>query len=280
MKIKVNELIALFEKMFKEHWSYVWGSAKKGCVDCSGAFVYAYKTLKNLSIYHGSNKIARQYVGELQSIDKAKAGYAAFKWKKNGAPSKYTDGKGNFYHIGLVDNTGKYVLNAKSTSAGFSRDPISSWHYVAPLKAVDYTDVDSNITTEVEDVAVLCQAIVNTKSGSLNFRNAPNGTKIGTISKGVIVDVLNNSGEWWNVRYNGKTGYVSKNYLFVTYKVKVTANTLRIRSGAGTNYSIVGTIKDKGVYTIIKEADGKGATKWGQLKSKKGYISLDYCEKI
>lgn len=280
MKIKASELIALFEKMYKEHWSYIWGSAKKGCVDCSGAFVYAYKTLKNLKIYHGSNSIARNYVGELQPISNAKAGWAAFKWKKNGAPSKYTDSKGNFYHIGLVDNTGKYVLNAKSTSDGFSKDPIDSWHYVAPLKAVDYTEVNTNTTTEVEDAAVLRQAIVNTKSGSLNFRNAPNGTKIGTIPKGAIVDVLNDSGEWWNIRYNSKIGYASKYYLFALYKVQITANTLRIREGAGTNHSIVGTIKDKGIYTIIKEADGKGATKWGLLKSKAGWISLDFAKKI
>ena len=278
MKIKANELIALFEKMYKEHWSYIWGSAKKGCVDCSGAFVYAYKQF-GLKIYHGSNSIARNYVGELQPISNAKAGWAAFKWKKNGAPSKYTDGKGNFYHIGLVDNTGKYVLNAKGTKSGFCKDPIDSWHYVAPLKAVDYTEIDSNTTTEIEDVAVLCQAIVNTQRDPLNLRNVPNGTKIAKIPKGATVDVLNNNGEWWNVRYNGKIGYASKNYLFVPYRVKVTANTLRIRSGAGTNYSIVGTIKDKGIYTIIKEADGKGAAKWGQLKSKKGYISLDYCKK-
>ena len=279
MKIKANELITLFKKMYKEHWSYIWGSAKKGCVDCSGAFVYAYKQF-DLKIYHGSNSIARNYVGELQPISNAKAGWAAFKWKKNGAPSKYTDGKGNFYHIGLVDETGKYVLNAKSTSAGFSKDPIGSWHYVAPLKAVDYTEIDSNTTTEVEDVGVLCQAIVNTKSGSLNFRDTPNGTKIGTIPKGAIVDVLNNSGEWWNVRYNNIIGYVSKHYLFTLYKVQITANALRIRKGAGTNHSIVGTIKDKGVYTIIKEADGKGATKWGLLKSKAGWISLDFAKRI
>ena len=277
MKIKVKEIMEIFEKMYKEHWSYVWGSAKKRCVDCSGAFVYAYKQFDK-KIYHGSNSIARNYVGTLQSIDKAKPGYAAFKWKKNGAPSKYTDNKGNFYHIGLVDNTGKYVLNAKSTSAGFSRDSISSWHYVAPLNSVDYTESSVNNTTANTDA--ICQAIVNTKSGALNLRKLPNGARIAKIPKGMVIDVLSNNQDWWQVRYNGNVGYVDKSYLFVLYKVQVTANTLRIRQGAGTNYSIVGSIKDKGVYTIIGEADGKGATKWGLLESKKGYISLDYCNKV
>lgn len=67
---------------------------------------------------------------------------------------------------------------------------------------------------------------------------------------------------------------------FIAYKVKVTASSLNIRSGAGTNYKKVGTIKDKGTYTIVAESAGKGATKWGKLKSGAGWISLDYCKKV
>lgn len=64
------------------------------------------------------------------------------------------------------------------------------------------------------------------------------------------------------------------------YLVKVTAKVLNIRQGAGTNYSIVGQIKDKGTYTIVDEKDGKGAKKWGKLKSGAGWISLDYTRKL
>ena len=67
---------------------------------------------------------------------------------------------------------------------------------------------------------------------------------------------------------------------FKSYKVKVTASALNIRKGAGTNYGINGVITDKGVYTIVDEAKGKGATKWGKLKSGVGWISLDYCKKV
>ena len=35
-----------------------------------------------------------------------------------------------------------------------------------------------------------------------------------------------------------------------------------------------------GAYTIIAESDGPGALKWGQLKSKEGWIALDYAKKI
>lgn len=64
------------------------------------------------------------------------------------------------------------------------------------------------------------------------------------------------------------------------YLVKVTANVLNIRAGAGTNYAVSGQIKDKGTYTIVAESDGQGASKWGKLKSGAGWISLDYVEKI
>lgn len=64
------------------------------------------------------------------------------------------------------------------------------------------------------------------------------------------------------------------------YLVRVTASVLNIRSGPGTNYKTTGQIKDKGVYTIVEESTGTGATKWGKLKSGAGWISLDYAKRV
>ncbi|MEE1074297.1 MAG: peptidoglycan recognition family protein [Acutalibacteraceae bacterium] len=64
------------------------------------------------------------------------------------------------------------------------------------------------------------------------------------------------------------------------YRVKVITDTLNIRKDAGTNNAIVGCITDNGVYTIVAEKSGKGATLWGKLKSGAGWISLDYTKKI
>lgn len=66
----------------------------------------------------------------------------------------------------------------------------------------------------------------------------------------------------------------------IAYLVKVTARTLNIREGAGTNTKIVGCITDNGVYTIIREKAGPGAALWGKLKSGAGWISLDYTAKL
>ena len=66
---------------------------------------------------------------------------------------------------------------------------------------------------------------------------------------------------------------------FTPYRVRVSISNLRIRKGAGTNTQNMGYIKP-GVYTIVEERNGTGATKWGKLKSGAGWISLDYCKKV
>lgn len=63
------------------------------------------------------------------------------------------------------------------------------------------------------------------------------------------------------------------------YLVRVTATDLNIRAAAGTNSASKGYIKP-GVYTIVAEADGPGASKWGKLKSGAGWIALDFATKL
>ena len=66
----------------------------------------------------------------------------------------------------------------------------------------------------------------------------------------------------------------------VSYRVRVGIKNLNIRKGPGTNYDKTGKYTGIGVFTIVAEADGEGATKWGKLKSGAGWISLDYGKKI
>lgn len=47
--IPAAELIALFNRMYTEHWAYKWGAAQTGCVDCAGAFVWAYRQNRNIN---------------------------------------------------------------------------------------------------------------------------------------------------------------------------------------------------------------------------------------
>ena len=63
------------------------------------------------------------------------------------------------------------------------------------------------------------------------------------------------------------------------FKVKVTADVLNIRAGAGLKYDVVGSITDKGTYTIVETKSADDLT-WGKLKSGAGWISLYYTKKV
>lgn len=71
---------------------------------------------------------------------------------------------------------------------------------------------------------------------------------------------------------------------FTPYCVRVVISDLNIRKGPGTNYGIVGKYTGKGVFTIVEETSGTGATKWGLLRAyqagRNGWISLDYAAKL
>lgn len=77
-----------------------------------------------------------------------------------------------------------------------------------------------------------------------------------------------------------ENGQVVYPVTFKSYLVRVTTDVLNIRKGPGTNYGTNGSIKNRGVYTIVEEANGTGATKWGKLKSGAGWISLDYVKRV
>ena len=66
---------------------------------------------------------------------------------------------------------------------------------------------------------------------------------------------------------------------FEPYLVRIRIDDLNMRQGPSTNYKSNG-YTGKGVFTIVEESDGKGASKWGKLKSGAGWVSLDYCTKI
>ena len=58
---------------------------------------------------------------------------------------------------------------------------------------------------------------------------------------------------------------------------------LFIRKGPGTDKAKIGKCTGVGTFTIVEEAEGKGASKWGLLKAyqngRNGWVSLDYAKK-
>ncbi len=71
---------------------------------------------------------------------------------------------------------------------------------------------------------------------------------------------------------------------FKPYLVRVSIPDLNIRKGPSTDHAKTGKYTGVGAFTIVEEADGKGASRWGLLKSyqngRNGWVSLDYAKKV
>lgn len=134
---------------------------------------------------------------------------------------------------------------------------------------------------------VIATKQVNTPGDTLNVRSGASHTakKLGQLKHGSKVDVYEKATNgWMRIKQDKLTGWVNGGFLIdVTkeYKVKITANSLNVRSGAGTNYKVNCTVHKDEVYTIVEEVMND-TTKWGKLKSGEGWISLNtkYSKKV
>lgn len=221
--VSASDLISVFQTMYREHWPYVWGAAEKGCVDCSGAFVYAFG-LYGIKYPHGSNAIARRFiVGDMVPLGLAEPGMAVFKYKTPGEsgynlPEKYQKGGASYngllydyYHIGLVDEDPDYVLNAKGTNYGFCRDRLTKkngWDCAAYLADVEYGG-----ESKMEMAKVVLPA--GSSGSTVNMRRTPSRSSdiITKVPVGADVTVNSDAGQWCQITYGDKTGYMMSNYL-------------------------------------------------------------------
>lgn len=121
-------------------------------------------------------------------------------------------------------------------------------------------------------------ATVNVRSGAgTNYR------VVTCVSKGKSVTTNGTSGNWTKVTANGKTGYISSKYLKATSSSSTTqpttgttvysTTTLNVRSGPGTSYSIITSMK-KGQSAVKTGVSGS----WYKVSvnGKTGYVSSKY----
>lgn len=163
--IDVSHLISDFEDCLG--WPYRSpGGTGRDCsesgIDCSGMFVRAF-ALQGAKIAHGSNTIWREYLsdkGKISSEGDLIPGMAVFKWNAN-TPAKFSDGLGDYQHIGLVTSTHPLRIVHASTTGMIVRADSSLgrkegrylWQYWGRLKEVQYTAsaADAKATTTVSD---------------------------------------------------------------------------------------------------------------------------------
>ena len=156
-------------------------------------------------------------------------------------------------------------------------------------------ETNGDAETEKPPVSVNKKGVVKVNS-ALNMRSGPgsNYGVIGTLRNNDEVEIIKEVDGWYEIKFNGKVGYVSSQYIKVVdnesseekpvepEKPSVSVNkkgvvkvnsALNMRSGPGSNYGVIGTLRNNDEVEIIKEVDG-----WYEIKfnGKVGYVSSQY----
>ncbi len=208
--------------------------------------------------------------GALNVRSGAGTGYSVIGSLSNGAKVEIVETSGSWYKIkygsgyGYVSKDYVTVSSSSNSNNGSTSNSGSS----------------NTTTTQSGTIKV---------SGSLNVRSGA-GTSysvIGSLSNGAKVEIVETSGSWYKIKYGSGYGYVSKDYVTVSSSssnsgssssttqsgtIKV-SGALNVRSGAGTSYSVIGSLSN-GANVEIVETSGS----WYKIKygSGYGYVSKDY----
>ncbi|WP_416420375.1 SH3 domain-containing protein [Priestia aryabhattai] len=169
---------------------------------------------------------------------------------------------GSWYKINYNGRTG-YVSSDYVQASGTTMAPTTP-----PAESTTYTVTASTL---------------NVRSGA-----GTNYASIGSVTKGQKLSVMSKSGSWYKINYNGRTGYVSSDYVqasgtttapttppaeSTTYTV--TASTLNVRSGAGTNYASIGSVTKGQKLSVVSKSGS-----WYKINynGRRGYVSSDYVQ--
>lgn len=123
------------------------------------------------------------------------------------------------------------------------------------------------------------KVMIQVTSDKLNIRSGAGTSNkiIGTTSKNSVYISRKQSNGWY--RLESVDGWVSGSHVkkITSFNVKITADKLNIRKGAGTKYSVVGAITKGNTYAIT---DISSSGNWYKLKNGKGWIAAKFCKVI
>ena len=141
------------------------------------------------------------------------------------------------------------------------------------------TEVNSGIS-----VASISKGQVVNVTSTLRIRESASTSSsvLGTMRNGSTFDIISKSGSWYQIKYNGITGYVHGDYVkeiaassSISTKGKVynVSTNLRVRSGASTSSSILGYLTNNTEVTIV---GSEGEWYKIQYNNGYGYVSKEY----
>ena len=229
--IKASDLVAKFKYALDNKWGYIWGKSgqvwtqrdqanasremtvKYGAkwighvvADCSGLFRWAYKQF-GLEIAHGSNLI---YNGHCKARGRFAKGKRSDGEELKVGTALFTGTDGDRGHIGLYIGGGK-VIEAAGTQQGviMSESSAGKWTWWGELTLVDY-DQDEGGGGSVQEG----YAKVTGKRVALREAPSTRATIITRVNTGEIVRLAEEPPKEWDyVEYNGKKGYMMREFL-------------------------------------------------------------------
>ena len=162
----------------------------------------------------------------------------------------------------------------------------------------EYIKTDINQNNQSESKRTVTADVLNMRSGaSTSYRT------IAKIKKGTEVELISESNGWSKIKYEGRIGYASSEFLSNENNIKpsekpstnqntgansnnntnetktigktkvVTATSLNVRSGPSTSNGVIGSLKQNDKVEVISESNG-----WSKIKfnGKEGYVSSTY----
>ena len=128
--------------------------------------------------------------------------------------------------------------------------------------------------------------VYNLNGTLLNVRPKPSTSEapIGTLTQGTSVVIVGESGNWYQIEFNNKTAYVSKDYITFTaptpevvkktgYVYNLDGTLLNVRPKPSTSEAPIGTLAQGTSVVIVGESGN-----WYQIEfnNKTAYVSKDY----
>ena len=220
--------------------------------------------------------------GALNVRSGAGTGYSVIGSLSNGANVEIVETSGSWYKIKYGSGYGyiskDYVTVSSSSNSGSTNNGNSN----SGSTNNSNSNTGSSNTTTTQSGTVKVNGALNVRSGA-----GTSYSVIGSLSNGAKVEIVETSGNWYKIKYGSGYGYISKDYVTVSSSsnsgntntttmqsgtVKVNG-ALNVRSGAGTNYSVIGSLSNGAKVEIVETSGSWYKIKYG---SGYGYVSKDY----
>ncbi|MDM5441304.1 SH3 domain-containing protein [Bacillus hominis] len=182
-----------------------------------------------------------------------------------------------------------FKINYAGQTAYLSKDYVTKGGSNENVTQGNNQEQNNNVTVQTGGTYVVNATSLRVRTGPATYHSV-----IGGVLNGTILNVVGSEGSWFKVNYQGKTGYVSSEFMkFVKggtatpeqpeqpnqgaigdYYINVSA--LNVRSGEGTNYRIIGALPQGQKVQVISENSG-----WSKINynGQTGYIGTRFLSK-